>query len=522
MVTCAPGQSFPYRVTLLSLAIDDALPEMPSVWNDRGVSEVMLPLWPSREAQAAILEALIADGRADPNRIDEAVPLTPIVQMGSTNGTTHRCPIVMALVSANLAAVDVLLQRRVGVRGLAIINLGLIELGKHRKGANTSEAKVQFLANLLEAFTRLLDYDPILATEAETTTAFLVDMLKFFGPRFVDGFLDQMVQHGCVLDVGFIQRAAMQACLNVLSYCCRKLPLSEIHNRAGTPIPVTPLEVAVQRIDMELTSGRFLPPFPCRADPRLMMTPPHGVHAYMHVARELLRAGAAIEELPTNSIGQWRQKALAKGQLMILLNSEIPKQTMDAVNAALRPHRELAALLTHLLPLAPHHDGGHPQASPSAISLGPQEAPAIAWKIAAFNNDTGSIQQALDGINLRADTTFGGRVHGAMAHFVKQATTVATSNREVVGGVRHDESGQAVRVPPLQCFAVGDGVGGSHRLIGLREVVHKARLDEAGQCGLGGQVVKGFKEQLGNGDCEFEWSQLGYFDKKGRFVLGIN
>ncbi|CEL95704.1 unnamed protein product [Vitrella brassicaformis CCMP3155] len=110
------------------------------------------------------------------------------------------------------------------------------------------------------------------------------------------------------------------------------------------------------------------------------------------------------------------------------------------------------------------------------------------------------------------------RIKRAMQHFVKCAATKTAGNQEVIGPMAN-VGGRVVRVP-LQCFAIREGT--SVRRLGLREVVHRARLDEAARYGLTG-VVKGFKSHLGNDDCQLGWGQLGWVNEIGLFQpLGIN
>jgi len=96
-------------------------------------------------------------------------------------------------------------------------------------------------------------------------------------------------------------------------------------------------------------------------------------------------------------------------------------------------------------------------------------------------------------------------VSAAVDHFVEQAATRTASNGEVVGAMA-DVEGEMVRVP-LQCFAINGGQHAQRRLA-VREVVHRARLDEAAAYSLTG-VVKGFNSHLSDTDCRFQWGQLG-------------
>ncbi|CEM23809.1 unnamed protein product [Vitrella brassicaformis CCMP3155] len=119
------------------------------------------------------------------------------------------------------------------------------------------------------------------------------------------------------------------------------------------------------------------------------------------------------------------------------------------------------------------------------------------------------------------------RVCAAVEHFITSAL-YASSNREVVGGTAN-VGGVTVRVP-LQCFAImADSrphqVVHTRGRVGVREVVQRARLDEAARHGIEeGAINKGFNDHLGNADCQFGgWQQLGRIDEGGQWVtLGIN
>ncbi|CEM18763.1 unnamed protein product [Vitrella brassicaformis CCMP3155] len=198
---------------------------------------------------------------------------------------------------------------------------------------------------------------------------------------------------------------------------------------------------------------------------------------------------------------------------------------MAALNAALAPQRSLAALLTHLLPLVEHNDGKDP--APSPLSCGPHEAEAIGWKITAMCFNMRAANETITSTLTIRNSVMGDRVCAAVEHFVKSAL-YASSNREVVGGASN-VGGVTMRVP-LQCFAIrADScphqVVHTHGRVGVREVVHRARLDEAARHDIEeGAIDKGFNEHLGNADCEFgEWQQLGRIDERGQWViLGIN
>jgi len=218
---------------------------------------------------------------------------------------------------------------------------------------------------------------------------------------------------------------------------------------------------------------------------------------------------------------------------MIVLN-ELPTAAMSAVNAALRPQRSLAAFLMKSLPTLLAHlqclSGASvaiPPPIPASHGYGPLEGEAIGWKIAAMCFDWDAAATMISHTLPFRNSTVARRVTAAADHFVKSAVFEASCNKEVVGRTTN-VGGETVRVP-LQCFAITadsrpNEVVHTHGRLGLREVVHRARLDEAAQHGVEG-VEKGFNEHLGNDDCEFSgWEQLGYLDnERHQFVpLGID
>ncbi|CEM11430.1 unnamed protein product [Vitrella brassicaformis CCMP3155] len=217
-------------------------------------------------------------------------------------------------------------------------------------------------------------------------------------------------------------------------------------------------------------------------------------------ARVLLRAGAeySLSRMPADTDGQRSRRELMATEYASVLNEDLPNMAMAALIVGLAAHRSFAAHFMYALPLGPH------------VSA------AISWRIAAFCFDEEAAKESISAAFPFRHTDMARRVVAAIEHFVKYAALRASSNREVVGAMA-DVGGQMVRVP-LQCFAVWGQPGGQHRVLGVREVVHRARLDEAAKCGVQGAVLKGFNEHLGNDDCQFAWGQLGYIDKRRQFV----
>ena len=171
----------------------------------------------------------------------------------------------------------------------------------------------------------------------------------------------------------------------------------------------------------------------------------------------LLQAGADISLMPTATERDRRRRQLVQPEYAKV---KLPDDVMDAINAALAPQRSFAALLG------------------PRLAVGPQEAPIFAWHIASYLFDMEAATQTITEAIPFRHSAMARRVSTAVEHFIRLAVYEASNNREVVGGMAN-VGGEMVRVP-LQCFAVNAGQqGGQHRLLGVREVVHKARLDEA-------------------------------------------
>ncbi|CEM01629.1 unnamed protein product [Vitrella brassicaformis CCMP3155] len=324
-----------------------------------------------------------------------------------------------------------------------------------------------------------------------------------YSQSFINSYMTLLVDNGVDIaatdEIGEtpLYCAALYRFPKVVDFLARHLTSADDINRASLYHNETPLGVAVS----EAVYHEWEPPNP--------------------TIRTLLMAGADVPLLPTvdddaeddphvdaGDDRYLRQPSALRRQRQLVLSeyrevlNDLPKPAMAALNAALAPHRSLAALLT------------------PRLAVGPQEAPFFGWRIASYLFDTEAVNRTItDTLLPFRHTDMARRVCTAIEHFVKSALE-ASSNREVVGPMAN-VGGQMVRVP-LQCFAVRGQEGGQPRLLGVREVVHKARLDEAARHGVEG-VVKGFDDHLGNEDCQFEWQHLGYINKQGQFEsLGIN
>ncbi|CEM12629.1 unnamed protein product [Vitrella brassicaformis CCMP3155] len=436
-------------VPLLSLAIDDPTGSVPPVW--RMDSDLKTPLlltpWSSRQLQRDILEALISCG----------------ANVNIHHPGDGRRPIRVAFETGNFEAVEVLL-------------------------ATNQVNNISF---------RLPVFPPLRPSQA-------------YGDALIRAFtyeyMDTLVHHGNPIpadSVRFSLRfAAYHGSHCVVDYLCERLATPADINHAQAVAP--PLWHAAGELEDLLDDNDD-------DDDDMLDETADGIRNLKLLVRSLLRAGADLSTsvLPTTPIERKRHELVLKEYVVVL--NELPFVVMDAINAALAPQRDANILMTRILPFVDHNDEDpslpHPP-SPSPLSFGPQEAAAIAWKIGAFLHDPPAALTAINSYLTNA-SALKRRVRGAVEHFVKWAATKTVSNREVVGGWSRGPDGQMVRVPQLQCFAVDAGHLHTHRRLGLREVVHRARLDEVRQHGLEG-VVKGFNNEEGNDDCEFQWGQLGY------------
>ncbi|CEM36172.1 unnamed protein product [Vitrella brassicaformis CCMP3155] len=464
------------RLSALALAIDTSSYFSPLACRSEGAC-VILPLWPTRQHQEDIITALLAgeayiDGHYGHNLM----------------------PVQMAKQSLNLTALNALLTNNAEVSNLPTPILftvdGLLP---------QSEAEEEALTAITH---RLLLHDPSLATETDVFGFTpLHDMASLrLSEGFINEYMDTLVNFGADVTAENGQEktplmsAAGSGAYLPLLYLCQRLTAADIDHQTHFTHR-TALSFAARGLQWGIESG----------DPPEKLNDDH-----KKCICTLLRYGASIGLLPTDTPDRLQQ-SLVLEQYEAVLN-ELPSHVMAAINAALEPQRDTAARIGCLLPMAPHHDGAYPHPSPSSLSFGPQEATAIAWKIGAFSHDPTAARAAIDEY-LVADSQLKRRVSAAVDHFVEQAATKTAGNAEVVGAMA-DVEGETVRVP-LQCFAINGQR--AHRRLGVREVVHRARLDEAAAYSLTG-VVKGFNTHLGNDDCSFQWGQLGHVHQSGRFV----
>ncbi|CEL93948.1 unnamed protein product [Vitrella brassicaformis CCMP3155] len=471
-----------YGYSLVHLAIDNnsdyAVPTIQAEADEGDDRLVCLPKWSSDELQSAVLIALL-DGGADPNAAADHPQQTPLQ---------------LAIAYGNRTAFDILTARH-GIDLRPPDAPMVMELPYAMR-----PPPPQYLELLLSMYRQLITRDPTLAAERDVWGKNLVHRAAIqaegrYPQCFIDSYLDLITANGADMTAADgngwtpLHWAAECGSPHVADYLCRKLPAAEINRRDNSGD--TPLAWAAYELDHR-TQLLQDPDTPEPAKERYRAK----IDNYKLTIRSLLRAGADINTISTVTQRDRRGRQLVLTEHAAVLN-ELPAAVMVAVNAALAPHRSLAALLT------------------PRLAVGPQEAPVFGWRIASYLFDMDAAQEAVsEAIGVR-HSDMARRVCAAAERFVKSAVYQASSNREVVGGTA-DVGGQVVRVPQLRCFEL-EGVDSRPReavhtrgRVGLPEVVHRARLDEAAKWGLAdGAVVKGFNTHLGDADCQFTWQQLG-------------
>ncbi|CEL93973.1 unnamed protein product [Vitrella brassicaformis CCMP3155] len=515
-----------YGYPLLCLAIDNksdyTVPTIEAEDDDgyAVLRPVALPQWSSNELQRAVLTALL-DGRADINAAADE---------------TQQTPIQVAIACGNEIAFHILMARQ-GIDLRASSPHMVMELPYALRPPPS-----EYLQVLMSMYRQLITRDPTLATEERYDYNLVhqaAERAKGLYPQsFIDAYLDLITANGADMtaEAGIrwtpLHFAALDGSPPVADYLCRKLPADQI-NRLNV-FYKTPLALSAEELD-DNTQQLQLPDTPEDAKDRHRAAS----DKYKRIIHSLLRAGGDINLIPTATEENRHQRQLVLTEYATVLN-ELPAAVMAAVNAALRDLREIADALTKAF-----HNGtaqqlkaAFPSFDPSLDSLHPPPLPphvtpaapwqddetplanrdmsAVAWRVASFFVDPSVLEQRPRFV--QNATEVGRRINTAMARFVEAAASLqVVGNEEVVGngGRKRDSEGQVVRRPQLQCFELNydsrprEAVH-THGRVGLREVVHRARLDEAAKWGLAdGAVVKGFNAHLGDADCQFTWQQLG-------------
>ncbi|CEM23822.1 unnamed protein product [Vitrella brassicaformis CCMP3155] len=518
-----------WRYRLLSLAIDNLSDN--AMWTGEVTDSngglqpfAALPHWSSPELEAVIINSLI-DGGARVNR----------------PALSDDRPIKMAIRLGNEEAVRVLLAHGAPVRPpdgpLLIMELPK-SVSDDRIGQQVSLAYEQ---RLLSIYRRLILHDATLATERDLISSACSNELGRYSQAFIDSYLDLLVDNGANVTAvdaygcSYLHKAAGvvfgDGAPCMADNLCRHLLPADINRETRFNPNETPLYVAGDQLDL---SFEILEDDDRDEWEKNQAT--RKIPLYETIIRSLLRSGADIGRIPTDTEHDRRFRDLVLPHCTTVLNTDVHTGAMAAVNAALAPQRSLAAFLMRSLPtLLPHllQPPGTPAADPPPAPLpappgyGPHEAEAIGWRIAAMCFDQDAANEAITANIVIRHSDMARRVCAAVDHFIKSAL-YASSNREVVGGTAN-VGGVTVRVP-LQCFAIrADSrphqVVHTRGRVGVREVVQRARLDEAARHGIQeGAINKGFNDHLGNEDCQYGgWQQLGRIDERGQWVtLGIN
>ncbi|CEM26987.1 unnamed protein product [Vitrella brassicaformis CCMP3155] len=400
-------------------------------------------------------------------------------------------------------------------------------------------------AILLSFYQLLIQRDSSLATERSPNGGNPLHWAAMVPPiwsqQFIENYIDLLVVNG--VDIAAVDDngrtplhfAAISGSHCVAASLCRRLTAADI-NRGLPNLPTyTALTRAARQLDgntQRLQDNDTVPAVRDRATRRI-------THLQTTI-RVLLQAGADIALMPTATEEDHRRRQLVLPEYTTLLN-QLPQAVMTAVNAALRPQREMADALTEALhnATAQQLKAAFPSFDPSRPSVPPPPFPphvdpepswqddympfankdmsAIAWRVASSFVNPSVLQQSPRPV--QNVTEVGRRVNAAMARFVEAAASLqVVGNEEVVGGTTN-VGGDRVRVPQLQCFAVRWQHSGQHRLMELREVVQRAILDEAARYdGLPASIDNGFTKDV----AAFEWQQLGYVDERGQWVtLGM-
>ncbi|CEM04344.1 unnamed protein product [Vitrella brassicaformis CCMP3155] len=550
--------------SILALAIDNMTDNtVPSIWvrHHPNESPIALPHCPSLDIQDEILTALI-DGGADVN--------------GGVNedGDPLPSPLQVAIASGNDNAIDLLLKR----------------------GANRELAVPQTLPTdqptevhedwLLSTYRRLVDIDDTLAI-AQDALHSAAGTIHAFSQQFVNQYVDMLVANGADIRARdeegrtALYRAARCGSHQGVTSLCSRLTADDVDRGTPDDTDDTPLCVAAWRLNLEIEWAEKPDRLVSESvRDRATRDIPHRKRSI----RELLRAGADISRIPhSRRTDKPKVFQLALAEYVTVLE-ELPFGVMRCVNAALHPMRKMADVLTQALPKATAQQlkAVFPSFDPYRRSVAPPPLPThahpvapwqddetpfagkgmseTAWRVASFFIDPSALEHTWHSRRpVQNVTEIGRRINAAMKVFVFRAASLeVVGNGEVVGGTRlvqqPDDDGEdgdepgAKRAkaskPPLQYFALADRADSrpreavhKHGRLGLKEVVHKARLDEIAKwqaeldklhdkkakrqdkkdkCQLP-PMVKGFNTLVGNDDCHFDWGQLGYIDRTGMF-----
>ncbi|CEM18340.1 unnamed protein product [Vitrella brassicaformis CCMP3155] len=256
-------------VGLLSLVIIDAI----IIRNTD--TRLTLPLWPSRELQQAVLEALI-DAGADANR---------------RPGEGFR-PLPAARSRANATAVDALLRAGAVTQGMYLAFLP-------NQPYLPSPPCPQYEADLLKAYRRLLQHDPTLASEEfrdgeHTLTPIHTSGMAegLMSAEFLRSFLTLLAEHGVSITARNgdsytpLGSAVLAGAPCVVEWLCQRLGREETNKRQHTD---------AEGISLLEYAGHFLS---CHLRDKAAQ---ETVDRARQVIRTLLRHGADIQLMGTTT-----------------------------------------------------------------------------------------------------------------------------------------------------------------------------------------------------------------------------
>ncbi|CEM01123.1 unnamed protein product [Vitrella brassicaformis CCMP3155] len=492
---------------LMSLCIDNLTDNsVPSIWAADGddYCPVVLPMWEDTTLQLAIMKALIERG-ADINA-----------------GRGFSRPIRVAIASCNRAAFGLLMgQPGIQLRGRRVMELPFT--------LPTDQPTEAHEATLLSIYRQLIQRDSTLATETDANHGtsplhWAALTPPVWSQQFIESYIGLLITNGAdITATGILGWTPLHRVANWGFHCvaaslCRRLPAADINRGLPNLSTLTPLTVAAKRLDDDTQRLQDNNTGQAERD-RLSIRIPR----IRTTIRVLLQAGADIALMPTATERHHRRRQLVLPEYATVLN-EMPDDVMAAVNAALRPQREMADALTEALhnataqrlkaaflsfdpsrrsvpppPLPPHVDP-EPSWQDDYMPFANQDMSAIAWRVASSFVNPSVLEQSPRPV--QNVTEVGRRVNTAMARFVRAAASLqVVGNKEVVGGTTN-VGGERVRVPQLQCFAVR-----GHRLLELREVVQRAILDEAARYdGLPASIDNGFTKDV----AAVDWQQLAW------------
>ncbi|CEM23807.1 unnamed protein product [Vitrella brassicaformis CCMP3155] len=309
---------------LLCLAIDnwsDNTMPIQAADSTGRLSPVVLPMWSSPELEAAILNALI-DGGADMNE--------------PTFWDSQ--PIRMAIRGGNESAMRVLLARGAAVRPPRGLPFRLVmELPRPIPDRVGHQVPMAYEQRLLSVYRRLIQHDATLATEQDAGGYNLIhkaasDELGRYSQAFIDSYLDLLVDNGAnvtavdAADWTPLELAADAGSPCVIDYLGRHAPSSDINRGTPGDPNETPLYFAADRLDASIALSQD----PVDIGQHLRDRATSKIPLYEASVRSLLRSGADVGQMPTDTELDRRRRDLVLPQCTAVLNTDVHTGAMAA------------------------------------------------------------------------------------------------------------------------------------------------------------------------------------------------